>query len=496
MRLLTTFVALAVICAGAGLAQPSGTFRHAHDVGSGEFSSLDPISKGRVLQITEKIMNRLVRPAADGTPQPDLATQWQANADGTVWTLKLRDGVRFHDGSDFDAADVVYSLNRILDPEVDSPARSVVKMVQRVMATDRLTVRLVLESTFADLPLQLMDPRLRMIPEGSGDTIARTGIGTGPFRVEKFDPDGITVLAANTDYWEGEPYIARMEIIGVPDAQARLQAFLAGQLDMERGIAPLMRRALGQSDRYNVQEIPTGNWSGFVFRTDVPPFDDPRVRKALRLAADREELLKLAQDGGGIVSCDTPVAPNDQYRSNRDCPQDIETARTLLEEAGYGHGLEVDLHISTIDQSWVSMAVAYQEQAEGAGILVNVIKASADGYWSEVWRQKDAFASSWGARPADQILNEAYHSEAKWNESYMKDQTFDGLMAAARNELDFDKRRQLYIAAQEYLWENSGTLIPYHRTQLVGLSKRVRNIDPVKSDAVRWHMVELVDDSS
>lgn len=436
-------------------------------------------------------MNRLIRPGPDGTPQPALATGWDTNADGTVWTLTLRDGVTFHDGSAFDADDVVYSLSRVLDPERDSPARAVLSMVEDVRALDPLTVRLSLESTFADLPLQLMDPRLRMIPEGTDTTIGQTGTGTGPFKVQSFDADGITVLVANPDYWEGVPKLAEMEVIGIPDGDTRLQAFLAGQLDMERGLRPLLRRALIGSDKYVVQEIATGNWSGLVFRTDVEPFDDLRVRRALRMVADREEMLKLVLDGGGIVSCDTPVAPDDQYRADMNCKRDIEGARALLAEAGYSEGLDVDLYVSSIDPSWAAMAVVYQQHAASAGIRVNIVQASADGYWTEVWMKKDAFATSWGERPADQALNEAFHSEAKWNESHFSDPEFDRKLARARKALEFGERRDYYIHAQEYLAERSGTLIPYHRTQLVGLSPRVGNLDAVKGDRVRWHLVEV-----
>ena len=320
----------ALMLAGPAIGQPSGTFRHAHELGFGNLSSLDPISKGRVLQITEKIMNRLVRPGVDGKPQPDLATGWDVSPDAMYWTFKLRDNVRFHDGSAFGADDVIYTIRRVLDPEMDSPVRSVIAMVEDIEALDPLTVRLTLKHGYADLPLQLMDARLRIIPDGSGDTIGRSGIGTGPFKVEKFDPDGISILTANTDYWEGAPRLARIEVVGVPDSQARLTAFLSGQLDMERGIDPSLRRVLQNSDRYDVQDIPTGNWIGMVFRTDVPPYDDVRVRRAIRLAVDREDLLKLALGGGGIISCDTPVGPNDIYRADLECPQDIPGARALL----------------------------------------------------------------------------------------------------------------------------------------------------------------------
>lgn len=482
-----------VLLASSAWAEPRGTFRHAHNVGFGAQSSLDPASKGRVLQIIEKIQSRLVRPGRDGTPAPDLATAWFPNEDGTVWTFHIREGVRFHDGSALDAADVVYSIARVIDPDYGSPARAAVKMIETVEATGPHTVRMTLSSTFADFPLQLMDPRLRIIPEGSGDTVDRTGIGTGPFRVEKFDPDGITVLVANMDYWEGPPRLARIEVIGVPDAQARLQAFLSGQLDMERGIAPVLRRALDKSLRYQLLEIPTGNWMGLSFRNDVAPFDDVRVRRALRLVVDRAEMLQLALDGGGVISCDTPVAPNDQYRAEMDCPPDPERARALLSEAGYPDGLDINVYVSALDPSWPVIGVAFQEQAARAGIRVSLVNAAADGYWSNVWMKKPAFATAWGERPADQVLNEAFHSDSKWNESHYSNPEFDRLLEAARAELDFDRRRKLYLKAQDYLAMTSGTLIPFHVTQLVVLSNRVTHFDPVQNDALRWHLVAVAD---
>ena len=134
----------------------------------GNLSSLDPISTGRVLQITEKVMNRLVRPGLDGKPQPDLATGWVVSPDAIQWTFTLREGVTFHDGSAFDASDVVYSIERILDPEMDSPVRSVISMVKEIEAIDPLRVRITLKHAYADLPLQLMDARLRIIPDGFG----------------------------------------------------------------------------------------------------------------------------------------------------------------------------------------------------------------------------------------------------------------------------------------------------------------------------------------
>jgi peptide/nickel transport system substrate-binding protein len=492
MRTIAAIAAAALIAGGsAAVAEPTGTFRQAHELGFGNASSLDPIAKGRVFQITEKLMSRLVRPGLDGKPNPDLALSWSANADATQWTFTLREGVKFHDGSAFDSEDVLYSLNRVLDPKLDSPARSAVKMIDKVEALDPKTVKITLNTPFADMPLQLMDYRLRMIPAGSGDTIASTGIGTGPFKLERFDPQGVTVLAANMDYFEGPPGVAKMEIIGIADGQARLQALLGGQIDMERGITAQQKVMLQGSGKFKIQEVPTGNWRGIVFRTDVAPYTDVRVRRAVRMVADRKAMLDLVLGGGGVIACDTPVGPRDQYRAELSCPQDIAGAKKLLAEAGFPDGIEVNLHVSTLEPVWPVMAEVYQQQAAAAGIKVNIVQVPTDGYWKEVWMKKDVVTTRWNERPADQALHEIYLGGATWNESFFNDPAFDALLASARRELDFDKRRALYVKAQEYLLENAGTLIPFTVTRLVGTTARVSGLDAVENNSVRWHLVKV-----
>ena len=481
----------AILAAPLALAEPSGTFRQAHEVGSGNASNLDPISKGRVFQITEKIMSRLVRPELDGKPGPDLATSWSANAEGTEWTFKLRDGVTFHNGKPFTAEDVVYSLGRVQDPKLDSPARSVIKMVTKIEAIDPHTVKLTLSAPFADLPLTLTDYRLRMIPAGSGDTIAATGIGTGPFKVQTFDPQGTTVLVANPTYWEGAPGVARMELIGIPDGQARIQALLGQQIDMEPGITRQQKTMLERAGKFQVQEVPTGNWRGIAMRTDVAPFTDVRVRKAIRLAVDRKALLDLVAAGAGVIGCDTPVGPKDQYRAEGVCKQDIPAAKALLAEAGFPNGISFDLYVATLEPVWPTIAEAFQQQVAPAGIKVNIVQVPSDGYWTEIWLKKDAAMTRWNERPADVVLNEVYQSASPWNESHLKDAKFDAIVADARKELDFDKRKAAYIAAQNYLWENGGTFVAYHANVLVALTARVKGVDPVENFSIRWNKVRV-----
>lgn len=472
-------------------AQPTGTFRQAHEVGSGTASDMDPISRGRVFQVTEKIMSRLVRPGQDGKPTPDLALSWSSNNNATEWIFKLRTGVRFHNGKPFTAADAAYSLRRVQDPKLDSPARAAISMISKIEAVDASTLKLTLSAPFADLPLILTDYRLMVVPEGSSDTIKTTGIGTGPFKVEKFDAQGTTVLVANNDYYEGAPGVARMEIIGIPDAQARFQALMGKQIDMMQGLTSQQRTLLSRMAGFSVQEIPTGNWRGIVLRTDMKPFDDVRVRRAIRLAVDRKAMLNLAAGGAGTVGCDTPVGPRDQYRSARTCEPNVARAKSLLAEAGYPNGLDMELNVATIEAVWPAMAEAFQQQVAAAGVRVKIVQVPTDGYWNQVWMKRPATMTRWNDRPADGILNEVYRTGQRWNESGLSDAKLDATLDAARSELNFERRRAKYIEAQDLLWENGGTVVGFHVNLLVGVNPRVKNLDAVENFSIRWNRIRV-----
>jgi len=469
----------------------SGVFKISHDLGFGKDTNLDAITKGRLFQVVIMTQNRLVRKDLKGVTSPELATEWSANADATEWTFNLRKGVKFHDGSDFDAEDVKYSLMRVKDPEIGSPAKKAMSSVTDIEVVDSHTVKMKLNTSFADFPLLLTDYRLRMIPNGSGDTIGKTGIGTGPFKVEKFDAEGTTILKANADYWEGAPGLSEVHVIAIPDGQARVQALLTGQIDMNRYVPFNQKKIFDGNSKFNVSVIPTGNWRGMVMRTDTAPFDNPKVRKAVRIAVDRQELVDLVMGGAATVSCDTPVAPSDQYRMEKKCPQQSATAKKLLKEAGYPDGIDMTIHVSTKEPTWPTIAEVLQQQLAKANIKVDIQMTPSKSYWNETWMKKPVAMTRWNERPADSALHEIYHSEAKWNESYFKNPAFDQNLADARGELNFKKRKAAYINAQKTLFEESGTLIPYHVSKLVVTSAKVKNLDEVEVFSVRWHTVKV-----
>ncbi len=493
MTFAQRLVAVFLVCVIGSPLLAEKLFLRANDLSFGGAESLDPLSPNRFYEVNDLIYSRLVRQDDAGQPSPELATSWTSNADATEWTLTLQPGVTFHDGSAFDAADVAYSLSRIEDPELASPVSAVLGFIDRVEVVDPMTVKILLEAPHAGLPILLLDYRVRVIPEGSGPTIEDNPIGTGPFKVESFDPEGTTRLVANETYWEGRPLLDAIQFTAIPDSEARNQAMLAGQLDLNT-ITRDQMASYADNPAFQVQSFPSGGWFGIVFRTDTAPFDNPLVRRALRIAVDRQAMMTLmVGETGGTVGCDTPVRADDPFRANLDCPQDIEGAKALLAEAGYPDGIDIELVTSDLEPGMVRFAEVYQAQVAPAGIRVSLKLAPADGYWDDVWMTAPASVTSWGERPADQILNEAWRTGSSWNESYYANAAYDQLLDQARASLDQTASRAFYVQAQELLFQDGGTFIPYQENSRQVLSARARGIPAVGEDYLRWHLVDLVE---
>jgi peptide/nickel transport system substrate-binding protein len=268
---------------------------------------------------------------------------------------------------------------------------------------------------------------------------------------------------------------------------------LAGQLDESTATRDQLALYVG-NPAFQVQSYPSGGWFGIVFRTDTAPFDNAAVRRALRIAVDRKAMMTLmVGETGGTVGCDTPVRIDDPFRAKLDCPQDIAGAKALLTEAGYPGGIDIELVTSDLEAGMVRFAEVYQSQVAPAGIRVTLKLAPADGYWDDVWMTAPASVTSWGERPADQILNEAWRTGSSWNESYYANAEYDQTLDQARASLDQTAARALYVKAQEILFQDGGTFIPYQEDGRQVLSARVRGIGPVGEDQVRWHLVDLAE---
>jgi peptide/nickel transport system substrate-binding protein len=472
--------------------QPGSVLRMAHDLSYGGAETMDPYDPNSFWPPISLVFGRLVRADEQGHPIPDLAASWRHSDDGRVWTFELRPGVRFHDGSTFDSGDVVYSLRRVLDPKLDSPLRAALALVEEVQAEGELTVVVRLESAEFDLPALLTDYRMVMIAEGSAETLRTAPVGTGPFSLAVLDPEGTTVLAANPDYWGGRPGVDRVEVVAIPDVTARVLALQSGLLDFLDSVSPTQEAVFRRDPRFVVQSFPTGDWNGIAMRIDTPPFDDVRVRKALRMAVDRPTLTKLVLGPlGGTVSCDNPVWPGDPYWLPEKCGRELEGARELMAEAGYAAGLDVDLYTSDVEENLITLATVFQNQVAEIGVRARILVVPADGYWNDVWMKESLVVTSWGQRPAPQILNEEFRSGSEWNDTFWLRPDFDELLDAARSSPELDARRAYYQAAQRLLFEEGGLFVPYYKNRFRVFARSVENVDPVLSDHLRWERITV-----
>ncbi len=465
-----------------------GTLRMAHNLGWGGDESADPASGTSYVHISMLVYNRLVKLDAAGEIAPVLANSWSSNADASLWTFELQEDVLFHDGTTFTAEDVKFSFERIIDPQNGSPLAPVLGALEFVEVVDEQTVAFHLANTSVDFPLLLTDRRMRVL-----SSTAEIGIGTGPFMIDHFEPHNVTRLVAFDDYWQGTPKLAAVESIALPDNAGRIAALEAGELHFLSGMAPDESLAfVGRSD-FVVQSIPTGDWRGIVFRSDIPPFDDDRVRQALRLVVDRQEMINLVANGddGAVIACDSPVWSGDQYYDPVTCEPDIAKAKRLLAQAGYPDGFEFDLTISDLDTYWRPMAEIYQFQAAQADIKVNIVEAPAQGYWSDVWMVEPAVMTAWLERSAAQVLAEAFYSDASFNETFWRNDKFDRLLQQADSTLDAAERTELYGEVQQILRTDGGALIPFHLKRGRVMSSQLEGIDAVNRFAIDWHEVSI-----
>ena len=325
-----------------------GILRHLK-AGTTPASNLDPHGPNTEGLVLQYVWNQLTRKDIGATyTVPELAASWESDETGQVWTLHLEQGVKFHDGSDFTSADALYSIRRVLDPDTGSPVRDKYLIIDEanMTAPDDYTIVIPLHDVDVVFPSRLGDKRLGMIPEGSGDTIAETGIGTDAFYVVEQNPVGLTVLAAFDDFWEGPAGLAGIELHHVSGSAAVAQALLTDQLDYV-GIGQIRAENFalfeGNDDfTFLIQDVWRSDTPGDGHHSWLPLMTFACVQ-AFKLVQDRQEILEVVYAEQGDIACDTSVWKNDPFYHELDCPRDVERARELLAEAGYPDGLDVVL---------------------------------------------------------------------------------------------------------------------------------------------------------
>jgi peptide/nickel transport system substrate-binding protein len=465
--------------AATGTPVKGGRLRVARPAASAA-ETLDSASSLSAYEYLGALYNRLVKLDEKGETIPDLAEEWSASADGITWTFRLRRDVRFHDGTRFTAADAIASIQHVIDPATASPQGGVLgDMLDpgSMSAPDPHTLVFQLKTPNAEFPSLLTAYQCYIVPADAIATIGSTGIGTGPFRLSSFHPAGSGSVEAFEDHFAGRPVLDGIDFSSIQDTTARVNALLAGQIDLisQTNLDFATARVVSASSRATVARVENAQWYTIPMLATSAEFQDPLVRQAMKLAYDPEQILATALQGTGTAGWDNPVPPSLAAFVDVDRAYDPDQAKALLAKAGVP-GLKTTIHTSSYESVFTPMAVAYRDQVAAAGIDLTVTNASSDSYYTEIWMQKPLMVSYWfTGRPIDQLLNQIFRTGSSYNESAWSNPTFDALLDDARAEMDDDRRRTLYQDAQRIVVEDSADMTPMFGDRLVGISRDVVN---------------------
>lgn len=430
------------------------------------------------MQCAYTLYDALIYVTPDLTPQPLLAASWQAAADRLSWTFELQRNVRFHNNAVLTAADVAYTFNRILDPALGSSIRLIFDFVERVEAVDEYTVRFVLSSPNVDLPLLVGTPLTGIVPNGtSSATLSAQPTGTAGWRVAEMIGSESIRFVRNLDYWDTK-YVMQFETLEYryfPSIVAQVEAMLANEIDLIPDVPATSLETFDNNRDITVQEVPSGRYLAIAMRTDLPPFDDPRVREAMRLCMDRAAIQRQMLAGRGVLASDQPISPVHPFQAELPPrPYDPEQARQLLLQAGYNNGLQFSLITSPTAPGMVEMAQMFQTMALPAGIKLDPISVPPDVYLTDYAGRAPLHTIEWGMRPSvDETLVNSYYSQVPTNYSHYVNPDLDRMIEAARRESDPTSRAELYRAIQELIMQDVAMIIPCFMPVLTAIHSTV-----------------------
>jgi peptide/nickel transport system substrate-binding protein/oligopeptide transport system substrate-binding protein len=418
--------------------------------------------------------------------RPALARFWQASQDGRVWTFQLRPGVRFHHGRELTADDVVYSFTRLLEPQNRSPSFRLFMRVQGADAfragtadhvagfevLDPYTLRITLSEPYALFIHHLVMTAAKIVPrdevEQLGEVFGQHPVGTGPFRLVRWEPDASIVLEAYPDHFRRRPYLDQLHFRIFPRSKlkAALAAFEQGELE-ETQLPVQVRQRLLNEPHYRVVRQPLLATLFLLLDTQPGPLHHPQVRQAINYAINREAINGTLRQGysrtaSGILPFGMPGYNFDLHGY----PYDPEHARRLLAEAGYPNGQGLGpLELWTSVESDIAKAehTAVKRALEQLGLTVQLRTASS---WTQYKREiigkrpGGIYRYAWYADFADpyNFLYTLFHSTSPGNYTNYANPQVDRLLDQAQRELDQRKRLALYRQAESLIMEDAPTV--------------------------------------
>jgi peptide/nickel transport system substrate-binding protein len=424
-------------------------------------------------------------------PEPRLAESWKPNADGSVWTFKLRKGVKFHDGKVMDAEDVASTFDRLADPDNGSNALSAFTGVLSkggAKAVDASTVEFQLDAPNGNFPYLTSSDNYNTIilPKDYDGDWEKTFIGTGPWKLDRFEQGVGITLVPNRDYWApGRRALAdRQEIVFYTNEQSLVLGFQGNEVDVVVQFSVSGGKALLTDSTVITTELGSAAHRQVHLRGDKEPFKDKRVRQAMALLVDRRALVDGLLDTKADFGNDSPFAPI--YKSTAKVEQrqqDVAKAKELLAAAGMEDGFSVPL------SGWQGfempdLAQLIQQDVREAGIRINLNITDQATYFGEAtygnspWLDSTMGITEYGHRGVPNVvLGAPLKSDGTWNGAHFKNKRYDALVGDYVAALDLDEQRRASRQIQELLLDESPILFTYFYYFLSGAKDYVAGVE-------------------
>ncbi|NYF26316.1 ABC transporter substrate-binding protein [Sporosarcina sp. JAI121] len=472
----------------------------------GDSTSLDPsrVTEGESFKVTVNLYETLLNfGEQDTTINPGLATEWEPSEDGLTYTFKLREGVKFHDGTDFNADAVVKNFERWANGDAEKfPYYNSMfggfkgdegHVIDSVTADGDNTV--IIKLTRPQAPF-LKNIAMSMFAiasptafEKGDDEFERNPVGTGPFKFVEWKPNETITIEKFDDYWdEGLPKLKKIIFRSIPDNSARLNALMAGDIELADGINPSDGKAVEDNDKLQLFERPSMNVGYLGLTVTRPPFDKVEVRQAINHAIDKQSIIDSFFEGrADIAKNPMPTSISGYNEDIEGYEYNPEKAKELLKAAGLEDGFEMELWAMPVPRPYMpdgkKVAEVIQKNLADVGITAKIVSHEWATYLELASKgDADAFMLGWTGDngDADNFLYVLLDEDniGSNNYTYYKNDKLHDILIAAQTEVDEDKRNELYKEAQEIIHADAPWVPLAHSTPLLGGAKDLTGFLP------------------